>query len=334
MINAPASHDLGYKKCVLHNIQMGGAVVYHTQQLRDIGFIPEIILDDMVETNVDHTLLFPFHIAEIKKLFDSHHPHCEKWKKFLCSRSKYFLNTGGAPMSDKIDNWFFETFGFRTTQIYGSSESGPVMISDFSVPALPGEETYLTKYPHIDIYFKPIDNNDPNIGELYVHSPTLTTGYIRKAEKDEFYESNVPGMRTDIEADDLFIYINGEKFYKTNDIWNRSPKSGKYKYISRLDDIIVFSTGLKMNPLPFENTVSLECNDITCCCLMLDDTKTEVVCFVEPQWENIILEDGKPMNVSIDSSTLSQTEIGKLNKIAQKQVWNSIYNLLMDDSKS
>ncbi|KAL6594873.1 hypothetical protein U3516DRAFT_647398 [Neocallimastix sp. 'constans'] len=334
MINIPVSHALGFYGCVLHNIQYGGAVVYHTQQLRDIGFIPEIILDDMVETNVDHTTLFPFHINEIKKLFESNHPNCEKWKKFISTRSENFFKSGGSPISEETDNWLLETFGIRIYQNYGSSEVGQVMISDFYIPSLPGEELYFSKLPTVDLYIKPINENDPNIGELYVHSPTMTTGYIKKAEKGEFYESNVPGMRTDIEADSLFTYINGEKFYKTNDIWMRSPKSGKYKYISRTDDIIVFSTSLKMNPLPFENTVSYECNDIIRCCLILDDTKTEVVCFVEPQWKNIILENGQPMDITIDPSTLSKKEIEKLNKIAQKQIWYSIYTLLMDDSKS
>ncbi|ORX59870.1 hypothetical protein BCR36DRAFT_315942 [Piromyces finnis] len=333
MINIPVSHTLGYYSCVLHNIQFGGAVVYHTQQLRDVGFIPEIILDDMVETNVDHTLLFPFHFSLIKKLFDENHPHCEKWKKFISSRSNCFFKTGGAPMSDEIDNWLFETFGIRSFQDYGSSEAGSIMNSDFSKPALPGEETYLSKRPWADIYLKPIDD-DPNIGELHVRSPTNTTGYIRKAEIGEFYESSMPSMRTDIGAESLFTYINGEKFLKINDIWRRSPKSGKYKYISRIDDVIVFSTGLKMNPIPFESTVTKECNNIKYCCLILDSSKSEVVCFVEPEWKKIIMENGQLVDTSIDSSTLNKDEIGKLGKAAQKQIWNSLYSVLMDDSKS
>ena len=39
----------------------GGATIYHTQQLYDIGFIPENLLDDLMETKPDCVLLFPFH---------------------------------------------------------------------------------------------------------------------------------------------------------------------------------------------------------------------------------------------------------------------------------
>jgi len=39
-----------------------GPSIYHTQQLVDIGFIPEHVLDDVMETNCDRILLFPFHV--------------------------------------------------------------------------------------------------------------------------------------------------------------------------------------------------------------------------------------------------------------------------------
>jgi len=334
MINIPVSHLLGFYGCVFHTIQYGGPVAYHTQNLRDIGFIPEIILDDMIEVKMDRTILFPFHFNEFKKLFDDHHPHCEKWKKFISSRNPYCFRNGGAPLSNSIDDWFNDTFGIRTCQDYGSSETGAILTSDFNSKPLPGEETYFSKFPHCELYLKPLDDNDPSVGELFVHSPTLTTGYISKAKPGEFYESDMPGMRTDIDADKLFVYFEGKKFLKTNDIVIRSPKSGKYKYVSRSDDVLVFETGLKMNPIPFERTVSSECEDISRCCLIIDDTKTEVVCFVEPLWEKIILDNGKPVNTNVDAATLSKKELDLLNKTAQKQIWNSIYNLLMDDSKS
>jgi len=45
------------------NLTNGGATIYHTQQIHDIGFIPEIILDDMAEVNATFTYQFPFHVS-------------------------------------------------------------------------------------------------------------------------------------------------------------------------------------------------------------------------------------------------------------------------------
>jgi len=47
------------------NITNGCEMIYHTQQINDIGFIPEIILDDMVEVNATATFQFPFHVSII-----------------------------------------------------------------------------------------------------------------------------------------------------------------------------------------------------------------------------------------------------------------------------
>ena len=43
-------------------IMTSSALIYHTQQIYDVGFIPEIIMDDMVETNAMQAFQFPFHV--------------------------------------------------------------------------------------------------------------------------------------------------------------------------------------------------------------------------------------------------------------------------------
>jgi len=49
----------------------GGAMVYHNQQLRDINFdfTPENGLDDILETNIQTILLFPFQVKLIKNIY-------------------------------------------------------------------------------------------------------------------------------------------------------------------------------------------------------------------------------------------------------------------------
>jgi len=208
-----------------------------------------------------------------------------------------------------------------------------MLYDDLVNPPLPDEQGYFCRIPWVDYLLKSLNENDPNIGELYIHTDSFILGYFGRAKPGEFYDSPVPGMRCDLGSDEIFEYINGKKYYITNDVLKRSPVSGKYKYITRIDSIITFATGLKMNPLPFENTITYECNDITRCCLILDFTQTEVVCFVEPNWSEIII-DGKKFDTSIDPSTLDKETIKAMNKAAQQQTWNSIYNILMDEKNS
>ncbi|OUM60726.1 hypothetical protein PIROE2DRAFT_62973 [Piromyces sp. E2] len=278
-VNVPFFFSMGNVWLTTYTYTTGGPLIYHTQQLDDIGYVPEHLLQDLMETNPDNVLLFPFHYAEIKKLFDEHHPKCSIWREFIKSRGKYTFRVTGAPLSDTLAQWFREEFNQTIINLYGSSEE-----------MIPGEKGYLTKIPWNIVYLKPLNENDPNIGELYSYSPSAITGYIKKSEKGEFYDSPMHGYRIDAEADQLFTFING--------------------------------------------TIVQECKDISHCCLLLDDTQNNVVCFVEPVWSEIIMEDGNPFDITISSETISKEQIKKVRKIAQKQIWNSIYSVLEDDSKS
>jgi len=189
--------------------------------------------------------------------------------------------------------------------------------NDLEHDPLQNEEDYFMRIPWVDFYLKPLNEDDPNLGELLIHSDAVVDGYFARAKPGEFYISPVPGMRIDYGNEDLFEYINGIKFYKTNDALRRSPLSGKYKYISRLDSVITFATGLKMNPIPFEGTISYECNDISYCCLLLDSTQTEVICFVEPNWNEIII-DSKKFDTTIDPSSLNKAAIKSMSKAVQE----------------
>jgi len=250
------------------------------------------------------------------------------------SRDPYTFRVSGSPLNESLAKWFRDEFNHIIVNEYGASEANLVMYSDVTSEILPGEENYFTRCPWYDFYLKPLNDNDQNIGELYCHSSFLISGYVRKAEKGEFYESPIPGFRIDIEADQLFTQINGKKFYKTNDIWIRSPKSGKYKYVSRVDEVLALATGLKMNPLPFEEAVTQECDEINRCCLLLDNTLYEVVCFVEPNWSEINLEDGRSVEDSLKPEEMSKEQIKNIRKIAQKQIWNKIFGILQDSSKN
>jgi len=61
-ISAPIYHSMGSSWILAYSMIYGGPLIYRTQQLVDIGFIPEHVLDDVMETNVERILLFPFHV--------------------------------------------------------------------------------------------------------------------------------------------------------------------------------------------------------------------------------------------------------------------------------
>ncbi|ORX63831.1 hypothetical protein BCR32DRAFT_298303 [Anaeromyces robustus] len=333
MVVAPLYHSLGAAWSTGQIINTGSPLIFRTQKKYDIGFVPEVILDDIIETKPDVIPLFPFNYVEFKKLFDENHPKCEIWEKGIRSLPKRCFLCGGAPPNYDVMCWFEKKFNIPINNACGATEVGLFMYKDIDKPQVPGEISYLSRCPWLHFHLERV-SDDPNEGELYIYNPFKIQGYATRAKKGEFYESTLPKIRVDLEHDELYKIIDGLEYYKTNDIWRRSPVSGDYGYVSRADDVINFCNGLKMNPLPFESTVTYECNDIKQCCLLLDDTQCEVVCFIEPEWSKIIMEDGKPFDTTINPESLSREDQNKLKKIAQSQVWDSVYQVLSRSSQN
>ena len=335
LLVSPFHHLLGICQGLLHPIYNGGPLVYRTQSLDDIGVIAEMLLDDIMEKGVNETLIFSFQYAEWKKLKESGHPKWPIWEKAIRSKPIGCFQTGGAPPIPEVTKWLARELQLFPAEQYGSSESG-VMMYCTGEPPLRGEEGYLKRIPWVDVYLNPLSEDDPNVGEAFIYSEQNFTGYIRRVEKGETAKNSpAPGLHVDIKADEVFVEIDGKKFYKTNDIFRRSPITGNYKYVSRMDDVITFSTGLKMNPVPFERTMVQFCKNVKLCCLLLDTTGTEAVCFVEPEWEAILMDNGELFKPSESpANTMSRDEIQHLSDLAQTQIWDAIYKILMDDSQS
>eukprot|EP00833_Pecoramyces_ruminatium_P011471 jgi/Orpsp1_1/1185503/evm.model.c7180000094097.1 len=335
LLVSPYHHLLGICQGLLHPIYNGGPLIYRTQSVDDIGVISEMLLDDIAEVDVNETLIFSFQFAEWKKLKESGHPKWPIWEKAIRSKPIGCFHTGGAPPIPEVTKWLARDLQLFPAEQYGSSESGMMMYSN-GEPPLRGEEGYLKRAPWVDVYIEPLSEDDPNIGEAFIYSGQNFTGYIRRLEKGETTENSpAPGLRVDIKADEVFVEIDGKKFYKTNDIFRRSPITGGYKYISRVDDVIAFSTGLKMNPVPFERTMVQFCKNVKLCCLLLDSTGTEAVCFVEPEWEKVIMDNDEAFQPAANpANAMSREEIQHLSELAQTQIWDAIYDVLMDDSQS
>ncbi|ORX61107.1 hypothetical protein BCR36DRAFT_365693 [Piromyces finnis] len=152
----------------------------------------------MANTRAINTMQFPFHYAEYKMLFDNNHPRCPIWKKYFDETSKFRCFISGAPLNPMVKKWFKDTLNINSISCFGSSEGRLILYENHTDPLLPGEEGYFCRIPWIDFLLKPLNDDDPNIGELYTHSDVSVLGYFGRAKPGEFYDSPVPGMRCDI----------------------------------------------------------------------------------------------------------------------------------------
>ena len=82
----------------------------------------------------------------------------------------------------------------------------------------------------------------------------------------------------------VFITFPDLQEYPTKDLFSRHPKKpGLWKYESRLDDIIVFSNGEKLNPVTMEGIIS-SCRAVSGC-LVVGQGKFQSALIVEPKEE-------------------------------------------------
>eukprot|EP00833_Pecoramyces_ruminatium_P013579 jgi/Orpsp1_1/1187611/evm.model.d7180000059031.1 len=306
----------------MYAINVGGPIIFGTKNKKDIGLIPEVILDDIDIIKPDICFIFPYMFSLWKYFEDNNHPDWPRWKKALMSRPKWCFSTGGAPVDPEILHWLRKSLNIQLNNIYGSSEAGLVFTRNEYTIDIEGEEGYVSPLPGVEYYLDPVDGNE-NEGELYVRSPLVFSGYVDKAKEGDPNAKH--GIIVNKWKDENFKTIDGKEYYKTNDLWKRCPKTGNYCYISRIDDTLVFKTGVKMNPIPFESTMTLKCDSIKNCCLLLEKKhQTDVFLFVEPIWEKI---------VGIDLTNEEMMKTTAIN-IAKDQIWNEIHNVLKEEMSS
>ncbi len=135
---------------------------------------------------------------------------------------------GGAPLSESVGKVFL-ALGVPLLQGYGLTETSPILsvnTHDHNDPATVGA---LLR----DVKIK----NDPETGELIVHSPGVMQGYW----------NNEAATRADIDADG---------WLRTGDI--ASMQNGFLKITGRVKDIIVLANGEKVPPSDVEAAITLD----------------------------------------------------------------------------
>ncbi|KAG4100698.1 ketoacyl-synt-domain-containing protein [Neocallimastix lanati (nom. inval.)] len=322
LFNLGFGSAIGQRHSFMYAIMCGGPIIFGTKNKKNIGLIPEVVLDDIDTVKPDICFIFPYMFSIWKSFKDNKHPDWPRWRNALRSRPKWCFSTGGAPVDPEILRWLRKDLYIQLNNIYGTSEAGLVFTRNEYTVDVEGEESYVSALPGVEYYLDPVNENE-NEGELYVHSPLVFSGYVDKAKEGD--PNSYYGIVVNKWHDENFKTINGKEYYKTNDLWKRCPKTGNYCYISRVDDTLVFKTGIKMNPIPFESTMTLKCNSIKNCCLLLETkNQTEVFLFVEPVWDKI------------NGLDLSNEEIMKTVaiNIAKDQIWNEINAVLKEEMSS
>jgi acyl transferase domain-containing protein/long-subunit acyl-CoA synthetase (AMP-forming) len=322
LFNLGYGSAIGQRHSFMYAIMCGGPIVFGTKNKENIGLIPEVVLDDIDTVKPDICFIFPYMFSIWKNFADDNHPNWPRWKSALESRPKWCFSTGGAPVDPEILHWLRKDLNIQLNNIYGTSEAGLVFTRNEYTVDVEGEEGYVSELPGVEYYLDPIDGNE-NEGELYVHSPLVFSGYVDKAKEGD--PNSCYGIVVNKWREENFRTFNGKEYYKTNDIWRRCPKTGNYCYVSRVDDTLVFKTGIKMNPIPFESTMTLKCNSIKNCCLLLEKKhQTDVFFFVEPIWDKI---DG----IDLTNEEMMKTTA---SSIAKDQIWNEISAVLKKEMSS
>ncbi|CEP18042.1 hypothetical protein [Parasitella parasitica] len=149
----------------------------------------------------------------------------------LVQRLKYAL-TGGAPLKDSLLEWFYRN-NINVRVLYGSTETGTIMSSDFDRTSKNYSSLRLYQMDTQGVSYGVFETNDskePHIKHLYIRagSPILGAHVANRADGG----------------------------YNTQDLFIEDPRyPGCYNYVGRRDDTLIMKNGEKTNPVPMETTI-------------------------------------------------------------------------------
>ncbi|EIW79917.1 acetyl-CoA synthetase-like protein [Coniophora puteana RWD-64-598 SS2] len=152
---------------------------------------------------------------------------------FDCLASLDLLIVGGAHCPEKLARNLVSR-GVNLKNIYGSSETGHLMVGDHTRSARDDFDSWnsVRPFPHTSMVFKPVDASDGSVESSHYYQVHLPADDVRMA----------PG-----------VLKPGEETWNTGDVVQECPPgSGWYKLMYRDDDILVHVSGEKTNPVPME----------------------------------------------------------------------------------
>ncbi|KAH8799065.1 putative linear gramicidin synthase subunit D [Xylogone sp. PMI_703] len=225
-------NDLRYNIFILGAIKAGYKAANHVFTLCNAfanqsawiypisGAIPsaQLLAEGLRHTDVDAAFVTPSMVVELSKNPDL--------LKFVGSKINMILCSGGSVPTDcgnrvvKSVNLFLN--------VYGSSEQG-------SLPQLQHISSSLNEWEYIHFH--------PDIGASFCHI------------EEDLYEPRIINLQAGCQP--VFKLYPDVPVFNTGDLFSPHPtKSDLWIYRGRLDDIIVFSTGEKTNPIAMENHIA------------------------------------------------------------------------------
>ncbi|TID18681.1 putative AMP dependent ligase/synthetase [Venturia nashicola] len=173
--------------------------------------------------------------------------------KYLASRIKYVMFAGGS-VPTQSGNVVASQMGLHS--VFGSSECGPIpLLKPLDDPDYPHEWHYLHVHPDSGIEFQ--------------------------HRSEDLYEMVVVKQPHDNFVQPVFSHFDIPE-YATKDLFRKHlTKPDMWTHASRLDDVIVFSTGEKTNPITFEQEVGM--NPEVSAALVIGAQRFEASLLVEPR---------------------------------------------------
>ncbi|KAI8579227.1 hypothetical protein K450DRAFT_243388, partial [Umbelopsis ramanniana AG] len=213
--------------------------------------LPEVINSLKVLPNVDRLVIHPILAEAILETYGKNNsPELDYLRKLES------IEVGGGKLSSEVAN-ALRGLGINVRTMIGSTEVGI-----FPLRNEPTEEHWDTFVATNDYHCK-WEHIEGDQYELLYNDPPVV------------------GANISIPADGV---------YHTNDVFEECPpKSGKYVYVGRRDQMLIHSMGLNTNPVPWENAIR-PLDEVEECQLVGHGRRGPVL-MVELNWDKIENED-------------------------------------------
>lgn len=146
----------------------------------------------------------------------------------------------------------------------------------------------------------------------YFHFNERQSGFEFRKRDDDLYEMCIVRQPKYDLSQPVFVNFPELDEFCSKDLFSKHPsKTGLWKYVSRLDDVIVFSNGEKLNPVTLENLVSTAPEVKGC--LVVGQGRFQAALLIEPALpdDETILEKIWPAVQRANEPTVKHGRIAK-----------------------
>ncbi len=182
-----------------------------------------------------------------------------------------FMISGGGSLSADLCA-LYHGMGMPILEGYGLTETAPIVSAN--PPENPKIGTIGPPVPDIEVKLDedaaPPEVRNGDVGELLVRGPNVTEGYWEKPEETEAAFT---------EADD-----GGDPWFRTGDVV-RIDDDGYLKFVDRVKELIVLSTGKNVPPQPIEDSFSTSA--LVEQCMVMGNDEKFISALIVPNFEGV-----------------------------------------------